>query len=253
MNANQNKPIQNKSLQGEMVYGAHPVIEVLKAKKRKLLSLYTTKPLPKSWDRIKPHLPKFVPNIQYVAKNVLDRMAGSTDHNGVVAWVSPFKFANKVFDARQKKFILLLDSIQDVRNLGAILRSAYCTGVDGVVLCKTQSAPLTPAAFKASAGLAEHLDIYVAASIKSAVQELKHSGYNMYMAVLGGKDATLAEYKKPTCLVIGNEAIGISKDIISMGNPITLPQRTPEISYNASVAAGILMFLISTKTEMLKS
>jgi 23S rRNA (guanosine2251-2'-O)-methyltransferase len=124
--------------------------------------------------------------------------------------------------------------------------------VDGVVLCKTLSAPLTPAAFKASAGLAEHLDIYVAPSIKSAVQDLKQAGYNMYMAVLGGKDATCVEYKKPTCLVIGNEAIGIAKDVVSMGHSITLPQSTPDISYNASVAAGILLFLISSKAEMLR-
>lgn len=243
---------QNKTVQGEMVYGAHSIIEVLKAKKRKLLSIYTTKPLPKSWERIKPYLPKFISNTQYVEKKVLDRMAGTTDHSGIIAWVTPFKFANKVFDSRQKKFVLLLDAVQDVRNLGAILRSAYCTGVDGVVLCKTLSAPLTPAAFKASSGLAEHLDIYIAPSIKSAAQELKQAGYNMYMAVLDGKNATKIEYKTPTCLVIGNEAIGITKDVVSMGTPVTLAQRTPDISYNASVAAGILLFLISSKAEMLK-
>jgi 23S rRNA (guanosine2251-2'-O)-methyltransferase len=233
----------------EILYGAHPIIEMLKAKKRKLISIYTTKPLPKAWERIQRYLPKSVPNIQYVTKDVLDRMAGCSDHMGVVAWVGAFKFTAQMFDPAKKPFVLLLDSIQDVRNAGAILRSAYCTGVDGVVMCKTKAAPMTPAVFKASAGLAEHLDIHIASSLKQAVQDMKKAGYNFYMAVLDGKDTTTVDFKKPACLVIGNEATGIAKDIKAMGELITLPQRTPDISYNASVAAGILLFLISMKIK----
>lgn len=236
-----------KAKVGEMVYGAHPLIELLKAKRRKLISIYTTKPLPKAWDRIAPYLPKHVSNIQYVSRDILDRMAGTADHNGIVAWVSPFKYMAKIFDPTKKPFILLLDSLQDVRNLGAILRSAYCTGIDGIVLCKTKAASLTPAAFKASAGLAEHLDIYQASSLKQAIAELKQAGYNFYMAVLDGKNANEVDYKTPLCIVIGNEAVGITKDLQKMGTAITLPQRTPEISYNASVAAGILMFSVGSK------
>jgi len=240
-----------KEQKGELLYGAHPIIEMLKAKRRKLISLYTTKPLPKAWERIAPHLPKHVQNIQYVSRNILDRMAGSPDHNGVVAWVSPFKYASKPFDPQKKPFILLLDSLQDVRNLGAILRSAYCTGIDGVVLCKTQAATLTPAVFKASAGLAEHIDVYQTASLKQAVAELKNTGYHFYMAVLKGTNATQISYQKPLCLVIGNEAVGISPDLQKMGTAVTLPQKTPDISYNASVAAGILMFLLSSQIKQI--
>lgn len=242
----------NKTVRGELLYGAHPIIEMLKAKKRKLLSLYTTKPLPKAWDRLAPYLPKYIPNVQYVDRMILDRMAGNGDHNGVVALVSPFKYAAKVFNPAQKPFVVLLDSLQDVRNLGAILRSAYCTGIDGIVICKTKAASLTPAAFKASAGLAEHLDIYQAPSLKHAIMELKNAGYTFYMAVLDGKDATKVDFQKPCCLVIGNEAVGITKDIRTLGNAITLPQRSDDISFNASVAAGILMFLIANKTNLLK-
>ncbi|MBM3887241.1 hypothetical protein FJ364_04900, partial [Candidatus Dependentiae bacterium] len=171
---------------GEMLYGAHAIIEAIKAGRRKLISLYTTKPFPKAWLRIQPYLPKSVPNIQYVTKDVLDRMSNNAEHMGVIAWVSSFKFASKMFTPAKYPFILLLDSIQDVRNLGAILRSAYCTGVTGVVLCKTQAAPLTAAAIKASAGLSEHLDIYIASSMKQAAQEARQAGYNLYMAVLDG-------------------------------------------------------------------
>lgn len=236
-----------KQTQKEVVYGIHPIIEVLKAKKRKLIAIYTSKPFPKAWNKIKPFLPKMIPNIQYVSKDVLTKMAGSQEHMGIVALVSPFKYNYKIFDSKKKPFILLLDSIQDVGNLGAILRSAYCTAdISGVVLCKKGGALLTPAAFKASAGLAEYLDIYVASSINNAVFELKKAGYNLYMAVVeNGENAAKVNYQKPVCLVIGNEATGITKSVLKEGIRITLPQRSSDISYNASVAAGILLFLVS--------
>ncbi len=236
-----------KQEQYELLYGAHSIIELLKAKKRKLHSIYTTKPLPKAWKRIEKYLPKNIPNIQYINRNTLDKMAGTTEHMGVVALVSPFKYLLKPFDPTKKQFVLMLDGIKDVRNLGAILRSAYCTGVQGVILCKKGGATITAAAHKASAGLVEHLNIYMAPSAQSAAHELKKAGYNLYMSVFNGKNATRVPYKKPLCLVIGSEELGISKSIQKLGNKITLPQAEPDISYNASVAAGILLFLVSQK------
>ena len=162
-------------------------------------------------------------------------------------------YAKNMFDPKKHSFILLLDAVQDVRNLGAILRSAYCAGVTGVVLCQKRGAPLTPAAFKTSAGLAEYLSIYQAPSMVAAVQELKRVGYNLYMAVLdNGKNALDISYENPICLVIGNEATGISKEVQKDGTLITLPQKRADISYNASVAAGILLFVLSHKGQMLK-
>lgn len=232
-----------------VIYGANAIVEMLKAKRRKLHTIYTRKPLPKAWERIKPYLPKAMPTIQYVEKNALDGIAESTDHMGIVALVSPYQFVSKMFDPKKKPFIMLLDGVQDVGNLGAILRSAYCSGVDGVILCKSNSAPMTPAVFKASAGYAEHLDIYLAASVKSAVQEIADAGYHLYMAVIDGKDATKVDFKKPACLVIGNEASGIDKEVRKKGELITIPQRAKDISYNASVAAGILIFTIAMRTK----
>ena len=245
------KKIKNRKIEGEIIYGVHSIIEMLKAGRRKLISLYTTKPLPKNWDRLKRYLPKHVPNIQYVDRHKLSSIAGSAEHMGVVAFVTHFKYQKNIFESKKSPFILLLDSIQDVHNLGAILRSAYCTGVDGVVLLRKGSAPLSPAAIKASAGLSEHLNIYLAPSLKSAVIELKKCDYNLYMTVVGkGQNAMEIDYKKPLCLVIGNEATGISKDILKEGELVTLPERSgTESSFNASVAAGIFLFLISQKVS----
>jgi 23S rRNA (guanosine2251-2'-O)-methyltransferase len=242
---------KNSSQVYDVVYGSHAVIEMLKAKRRKLISIYTIKPLPKIWDKVKKHFPKRVANIQYVSKDALTRMAGSEEHNGIVALVSPFIFSKTIFDSKKKPFILLLDGIQDVRNLGAILRTAYCVGVDGVVICKKGGASISPAVFKTSAGLAEYLNIYQAPSINSAIFQLKQAGYNFYMSVLNnGKNALEVEYKSPICLVIGNEAVGISKEIAKKGELITLPQVRKDISYNASVATGILIFVAFHKSNL---
>ncbi len=232
----------------ELIFGIHPIIELLKAKKRPLIALYTTKPVPKSWDQIEKLLPKQA-TINYVTRDALARMAGTTDHQGVVGFAGLLPIRKKFFEPSRQKFLIMIDGVQDTRNLGAILRSAYCTGVDGVIITQKNSAPLNASALKASAGLAEHLEIYESPSASAAVIELKKAGYSIYLAALGGENALQISYQEPLCIVIGNEATGISREILNSGQKVMLPQRTPDISYNASVAAGILLFLIGTSIK----
>src|SRR5690606_32072832 len=227
----------------ELIFGIHPIVELLKAKRRKLISIYTTKPTPQSFNEIEKLWPKYPVPIQYVAREILDRMVGTTDHQSVVAWTQPFPFRKVFFDPSKHKFLVMIDGVQDPRNLGAILRSAYCTGVDGVITIKKGCAQLTGVAIKSSAGLSEHLEIYQAQSAAAAVIDLKAAGYTIYLATFDGKNASTCEYVSPLCAVIGGEGYGISKGILSAGTHITLPQKASDISYNASVAAGILLFL----------
>ncbi len=240
---------KKNKVQGELIYGIHPVIELLKAKKRKIISIYTTRPTPKAWSKIEQLLPERPVPIQYVSRDVLTNMAHTPDHQGIVAWVQYFPYRSKAFDAQKQKFLVLLDGIQDPRNVGAIIRSAYCTGVDGVILTQKFAAPLNATAFKSAAGLAEHLDIMLAQSTPAAVQVLKAAGYNIYLAAFGGQNALQVSYQLPACLVIGSEGEGIMPSVLKMGMQVTLPQKTTDISYNASVAAGILLFLIGAQQK----
>jgi 23S rRNA (guanosine2251-2'-O)-methyltransferase len=240
-----------QNVQKELVYGVHAILELLKAKKRKLYSIYTTKPTPKAWDKIEELLPKYT-MIQYVDKRVLNKMADSEDHQNILGLASPFVTRNKMFDPKKNKFLVLLDGIQDTKNLGAILRSAYCTSVDGVIVTLKNSAPISAAAIKSSAGLAEHLEILQTSSVSQAVVNLKESGYHIYLATVdNSKPVDKVDYKFPLCVVIGNEATGISKSILNSGEHISLPQKRADISYNASVAAGIIMFNIAIKNQIL--
>ena len=244
--------VKIKQKHTEIVFGIHAILELLKAKQRSLTVLYTTKPQPKAWGQIEPYLPKRT-QIQYVKRDVLHRVAGTTDHQGIVAWATPFCYRTKFFSAQKEKFIVLLDGIQDPRNLGAIIRSAYCTGVDGIILPKKNSASLHATALKASAGLAEYMPIYRVPTAKAALIELEKEEYALYVSQLSpqAKPANKLNYKLPICLVIGSEATGVSKEMFNVGTSIILPQRTGDISYNVSVAAGILMFLVATQCNKL--
>lgn len=231
--------------QQSILFGIHPLVELLKAKRRPVKVLYTTKPVPQAFGTIAKLLPKHVP-IEYVSRERLTALAGTNDHQSVVAIVGDFPFRKKAFDPQRAPSLLLLDGMQDPRNLGALIRSAYCAAIDGVIITKKQGAPLNAVAIKASAGLAEHMEIMQAPTALAAVTELKKAGYHIYLAALGGVDARTVHFQEPLCLVIGSEGSGISPEIRTSGQAIMLAQRTADISYNASVAGGILLFMISS-------
>ncbi len=241
----------NQKVVMELVYGVHPVRELLAQKKRRIYDVLTLVNEPQLWSQIEPLLPKYPFAIHRLARPTLSERIGTTDHQGIAVLAEPFQYRKKFFDPKKEPFLIMVDGIQDVRNLGAIIRSAYCTGADGVILMQRQGASLNAAALKASAGLAERMSIYLAISPAVALAELRQAGYeNIYVAALS-KDAnayTLA-YKKPLCLVIGSEGTGVSQVTLKTGTIVTLPQKTADISYNASVAAGILLSIIASKAE----
>ena len=240
---------KTKKVVGELIFGVNPLIELLKAKKRKLISIYTTKPQPKGWIEVEKLLPPYNVAVQYVDRTVLSKMVESQDHQGFVAWVQSFAYQKKFFEPAKAPFIVLLDGVQDPRNLGAIIRSMYCMGVSGIVLIKKGASPLTPAAIKASAGLAEYMQIFVACSIGEALLLVKNAGYALYIATFGGKNVTEMPFQAPLCLVVGSEGSGVSHVALKEGTKITVPQVSSDVSYNASVAASLIAFVITQKMQ----
>ncbi len=107
----------------------------------------------------------------------------------------------------------------------AILRSAYCTGADGVIVTEKNSAPFNATVFKASAGLAEYLDIYIAASAELAAQELKKAGYTLYLASFAGENVPHVSIHHHCVWWLAREGFGISKQVYKYGTEITLPKR----------------------------
>ena len=174
------------------------------------------------------------PNAQGVAAFKLEQKYSSLDEIISIAKKSAYPL------------ILILDSIQDTHNLGAILRTADCSGVDGVIITKHNSAPVNATVAKTSAGATEHVKMCVVNNLAQAMNELKDKGFWIAGSSLdNSKDYTSIDYKIPLALVVGNEEKGIRK--LTADNCdflINIPMKGKIQSLNVSVATGIILFEI---------
>lgn len=142
--------------------------------------------------------------------------------------------------------LLLLDSIQDTHNVGAILRSADCSGVDGIIITKHNSAPINETVVKTSAGATEHVKIAQVNNLAQTIDELKQNGFWIVGSYLeGAKDYTKVDYKIPIAVVVGNEEKGIRKlTADKCDHLVKIPMKGKIQSLNVSVATGVLLFEI---------
>lgn len=236
-----------------IVYGFHPINELLEAKKRKIYSLFIEKNKKKHVNTLLSKLPAYT-KVNYLDKKKLRLLAESDEHQSFVAFVGPFIFQKKLPVGKEEKDIILVcNNIQDTKNLGALLRSAYCTGIRRVILTMGQATDVTASVCKASAGCVEYLTLYKTSQLERDLATLKNSGYSLYLAAFGGDPvySVLFHKEKKIVLVVGNEHEGISKNLFSYGKKISLSQVRPDISYNASVAGGILMYVFSSNMGLI--
>ncbi|MFZ0455583.1 MAG: 23S rRNA (guanosine(2251)-2'-O)-methyltransferase RlmB [Ignavibacteriaceae bacterium] len=177
----------------------------------------------------------------------------TTSHNtqGVTAIKSSFKYyplEEIIISSKKSKYplIVILDSIQDPHNAGAILRTAECAGADGVVITKHNSAPINQTVVKTSAGATEHLKISIVNNLSQSLRLLKENGFWIAGSSLeNSKDYTSLDYKIPVALILGNEEKGIRK--LTADNCdflVQIPMKGEIQSLNVSVAAGIILFEI---------
>ena len=175
----------------------------------------------------------------------LERLCGSPDHQGVVAEVDPYPYAdpNQLLRA-DNALIVALDQVQDPRNLGAVCRSAEAAGAAGLVVPERRSAAVTPATCKASAGAVEHLDIAHVRNLTDWLSAAKDAGFWLWGADAGAEQAPWdVDLTGPTVLVLGGEGKGIRPRVASACDGLVgLPQRGQTASLNVSAAATALLF-----------
>ena len=170
---------------------------------------------------------------------------------GVVALKQDFKFSTldeilKSVHPQSLPIVLILDEIQDPHNVGAILRSAESSGVNGVILTKHKSATITSTVTKVSAGATEHIKICQVNNLSQTIDELKKNGFWIVGSSLeNSKKYTEVDYKIPIALIVGNEEKGIRKLTASKCDfLVKIPMSGKIQSLNVSVATGILLFEI---------
>ncbi len=172
------------------------------------------------------------------------------NHQGVIAMLSAVTYhnlgnlVNDLYDDGRLPFMVVLDGITDVRNFGAMARTAECCGVDALVIAEKGSVSVGADAVKTSAGALLSLPVCRERSIASAVRFLKDSGYQI-VAVSEKADMnyTLADYTTPVALVMGAEDTGISPEVMALcDTKVSIPMFGHIGSLNVSVAAGVLMY-----------
>jgi 23S rRNA (guanosine2251-2'-O)-methyltransferase len=207
----------------ELVYGRRPVAEAERGRRR----------VHRVWRA--PETPD----------GELERLAGSPDHQGIVAEVDPYPYVGGTeLLGRDDALIVVLDQVQDPRNLGAVCRSAEAAGADGVVIPERRAASVTPAACKASAGAVEHLAIARVRNIADFLDEAKKAGFWVW-----GADGTAdsapwqVDLTGRTAIVMGTEGKGLRPRVAqSCDGMVAIPQRGRIDSLNVSVAASVLLF-----------
>jgi 23S rRNA (guanosine2251-2'-O)-methyltransferase len=174
----------------------------------------------------------------------LERLCGSPDHQGVVAEVDPYPYADPAGLLAGDALLVALDQVQDPRNLGAVCRSAELAGAGGVVIPERRAAEVTAVACKASAGAVEHLAVARVRNLADWLGEAKGAGFWIWGADAGASQPPWeVDLSGPTVLVLGAEGKGIRPRVAAACDGLlTLPRRGRVESLNVSAAATALLF-----------
>ena len=212
--------------EGQVIYGRQPVAEA-KRGRRRVRRVWTAAELD---------------------ERELTRLAGSPDHQGVVAEVDPYPYADadRLFDTPDA-LVVALDQVQDPHNLGAVARSAEAAGVDGLVICGRRAAAVTPAAAKASAGAVEHLPIARVTNLAQWLERAKGAGAWIYGAEANAEQPyTQTDLTGSAVLVFGSEGKGLRRLVAERCDALmSIPLQGRIDSLNVSAAAAIVLYEIS--------
>ena len=187
-------------------------------------------------------------NFSYVPTQKLDRLS-KKNHQGVIARIAPIKFYtidgfSEVLEKSKNPFVLILDQINDVRNFGAIIRTAEISGVDGIIIQNSSSAPVNSDTIKTSAGAIFNIPICKVNHIKDAIYHLQSMNISIISASeKSEKNIYDVDLKVPLAIIMGSEQKGINKSVINLSDEsVKLPMYGKIESLNVSVACGIFLY-----------
>lgn len=244
MEKREKKPVNN-----DMIFGIRPIQEAIKSGKT-FDKLFVQKDL--TGDLLKELITEIKDNRVIFTKVPFEKLNRLTrkNHQGVVGFISPIEFASidniidRCFATGKNPLIIVLDRITDVRNFGAIVRTAECAGVDAVVVPAHGAAQISSDAMKTSAGGLNHVPICRAFNLPQTLETIQQSGINL-VACTEKTDKTVyeAELKDPLAIILGSEEDGISKEIMQMADQkAKIPINGRIQSLNVSTSAGVIIY-----------
>lgn len=240
-------PYLCKMEQTARVFGIRAVIEAINSEKT-IDKIFLQKNLQGSlFSELTPLIKKHHIKCSYVPIEKLNRLSKNGNHQGVVANISPIHFVEietLIENLNASPLLLVLDQVSDVRNFGAIIRTAECTGVNGIIIQNQGNAPVNADAIKTSAGAAFKVPICKVNHIKDALFQLQAEGIQLVAATEKTENSLYdIDFKLPTAIIIGSEDRGVSNSVLKMADSTAKLPLFGEIeSLNVSVACGAFLY-----------
>jgi 23S rRNA (guanosine2251-2'-O)-methyltransferase len=237
------------------IEGRRPVLEALTSGRpvRKVLIAGETKPAP-IVEQIREAAARAGVPIERVQRRDIERIARSRNPQGVVAFVSGFRFGSldDAMAGAVQPLVVALDGVTDPHNVGAVARSAEAAGANALVLPQRRSAGVTPAVEKAAAGALAWLPVVTVPNLASALSAMKDRGL-WVVALDGDADASLWDCEllaEPVCVVAGSEGAGVGRLVADRADArVRIPMAGNVSSLNVSVAAGVAMFEVLRRRQ----
>ena len=237
-----------KTSKQDILYGIHPVAEALAAGRREFeeITVAGDKPRGKIQQILEQAKSVNIP-VSEQSREALERLTETDMHQGIAARTSPFQptdWSEMLMTPSDKAIFMLLDSILDPQNLGALIRTALCVGVKGVIIPKDRSAAPTPVVSKTSAGALEHIQMAQVVNLVSAMKDLKKiGGWIIGLDASGHQSIYDTDFTGTVGIVIGGEETGI-RPLVSRECDFLahIPMKGAVNSLNASVAGGVVLY-----------
>ena len=232
------------------IYGRHPVSEALRARPREVQRLLVAAGRGDRLGDVLRMAERHGIPVANVTRGALEELVGDVPHQGIVAAVVAFAYADeddmvkRAMERDEVPLIVALDQVQDPHNLGSLVRSAFALGAHGLIVPKDNSCEVTPTVVKSSAGATAHLPIARVTNLRRALEGLKSTGLWVVGAAAGeGQEPWEVDFTAPTVLVIGSEGWGLRRLVGETCDVLVrIPMQGELGSLNASVAGGVLLY-----------
>lgn len=237
------------------IYGRKPILETLARNPKSLKRVYIRDGVKQSgFEEIRELASKaHIPINSIDEKQIVKFLEDEVNHQGIIALSKPFEYTSldewiHMVDMKTMPTVLILDHIQDVSNLGAIIRSATAAGAAGIIVAELNQAPITSAVYKTSAGTVGMVPVIQVGNINQTIEKLKKAGFwvvGLGMSSEKGSRVWDYQFTEATAMVIGNEGDGLrEKTAEHCDTIISIPMKNDVESLNASVSAAIVCYEI---------
>ena len=241
---------EDKKTAVKLIFGIRPVIEAIRSGQEIEKILFQQGTGAKQMSELNDELKKYKIPFQFVPPEKLNHLIKSRNHQGVVAMLSPVTYLNiediipAVFEKGETPLVIILDRITDVRNIGALSRSAECAGVHAVIVPSRGSAQINSDAIKASAGAIYQVPICRSENLKQTIDFLKTSGLQIISCTEKSAQTIYEmDFSLPTAIILGSEEDGISEEYLKLSDEkAKIPLYGKIESLNVSVSGGITLY-----------